>query len=59
VAKKTQPSAPELREAPLSIRIKPSVKLALDKAAEADRRSVSAMAEMLLEEILKAKGFLK
>jgi hypothetical protein len=35
------------------------VKLALDKAAEADRRSVSAMAEMLLEEILKAKGFLK
>ncbi|MGA3342388.1 MAG: hypothetical protein ABSD11_17665 [Methylocella sp.] len=59
MAKKVQPPSPELREAPLSIRIKPSVKLALDKAAEADRRSVSAMAEMLLEEILKAKGFLK
>ncbi len=59
MVKKVQPAAPEPRAAPLSVRIKPSVKLALDKAAKADRRSVSAMTEMLLEEILKAKGFLK
>lgn len=49
----------ERRDAPIAFRIKPSLKRALEAAAEADRRSVSAMVEVLLEESLKAKGFLK
>ena len=52
-------AAKEKRSAPLAFRVRPSLKSAIADAAEADRRSVSAMIEVLLEEILKAKGFLK
>jgi len=49
----------ERRDAPIAFRIKPSLKNALEAAAEADRRSVSAMVEILLEESLKERGYLK
>jgi hypothetical protein len=49
----------ERRDAPIAFRIRPSLKKALAEAAEADRRSVSGMVEVLLEEILKTKGYLK
>ncbi len=52
-------AAKERRNAPIAFRIKPSLKRALQAAAESDRRSVSAMVEVLLEESLKARGFLK
>jgi hypothetical protein len=52
-------AAKERRDVPLAFRIKPSLKRAVESAAEADGRSVSAMVERLLEEILTAKGFLK
>jgi hypothetical protein len=51
--------AKERRDAPIAFRIKRSPKRALEAAAEADHRSVSAMVEILLEESLKEKGFLK
>ena len=49
---------PEVREV-TSIRLVPSVKAALEKAAAADRRSVSSYIEGLILEDLKARGFLK
>jgi hypothetical protein len=48
--------AKERRDASIAFRIKPSLKRAFEAAAEADRRSVSAMVEMLLEEALKARA---
>lgn len=51
--------APEKREAPLSIRIKPSVREAMTKAATAEQRSVSQLAEIILGGWLKEKGFIK
>ena len=55
----TKKAAKEQRSASIAFRIKPSLKKALAAAAEADRRSMSAMVEVLLEEALRAKGFLK
>jgi len=52
-------SAKERRDAPIAVRIKPSLKRALAKAAEADRRTISAMVEMLIEEALQARGYLE
>jgi hypothetical protein len=43
----------------LGVRLKPEVKEALQKAAEADLRSVSSMVEKVLTEWLRDKGFLK
>jgi hypothetical protein len=57
--KKTAVPKKEAREMPMSFRIKPSLKVALEKAAEAERRSVSQMIELELEAAMKAKGFLK
>jgi hypothetical protein len=50
---------PEKRDAPIAFRIKPTLKQALVKAAAADRRSVSGIVEILLEEALKARGYFK
>jgi len=59
VAKKVQPPSPELREAPLSIRIKRSVNVSTSiKQRNADRRSVSARwPKCCSKKSLKAKGF--
>jgi len=56
-----KPSAPkkEPRDTPISFRIKTSLKVALEQAAEADQRSVSQLIAMELEAAMKAKGFLK
>lgn len=53
------PAKAERRDAVLSFLVKPSVKQALAELAATERRSVSVMAEMLLEEALKSKGVLK
>ena len=44
---------------PISIRLLPSTKAALEKAARADERPVTAMAAKILSDWLKANGFLK
>jgi hypothetical protein len=49
----------ETRTAPLGLRLLPSVKAALDKAASADRRPVASMVEKILVDWLKANGYLK
>jgi hypothetical protein len=48
----------ELRTAPLGLRLFPSVKEALTKAAADDSRSVASLVEKILVEWLKAKGYL-
>jgi len=50
--------APELKSAVFMIRMKPSVKAAAEKAAEADNRSLAAYIETLLEGHLREKGYL-
>jgi hypothetical protein len=42
-----------------SIRFDPPVKAAIDKAAKSDKRSISSLVQKVMEEWLKAKGFLK
>jgi hypothetical protein len=49
----------ETRSAPLGLRLTPSLRTALDKAAGDDHRSVASYVEKLLAEHLKAKGYLK
>jgi hypothetical protein len=49
----------ETRSAPLGLRIIPSVKKALEKAAKDNDRSLASYVEKLLVEDLKAKGYLK
>jgi hypothetical protein len=49
----------ELRNAPLGLRITPTLKAALERAAEDDRRSVASMAEIILVEWLEAREYLK
>ena len=44
---------------PVSVRLEPKLKAALEKAAKADRRSTSSMVEKILADYLIAKGFLK
>ena len=58
-AKKVAAPKKELSDAPISFRIRPTLKTALEAAAEADRRSVSQWIVLELEASLKAKGFLK
>jgi predicted HicB family RNase H-like nuclease len=48
----------ELKSASFMIRMRPSVKAAAEKAAEADGRSLAAYIERLLEERLRDDGFL-
>lgn len=47
------------KTATMNMRIDPAVKAALEKAAEMDSRSASAMAETILAEWLKTRGYLK
>jgi hypothetical protein len=48
----------ETRTAPLGLRVTPSVKRALEKAATDDHRPLASYVEKLLTEHLKAKGYL-
>jgi hypothetical protein len=48
----------ERRSSPLGLRITPSLKGALEAAAEDDRRSVASMTEMILENWLRERGYL-
>jgi hypothetical protein len=43
----------------LGIRVQPETKKALEKAAKADMRSVSSLAEKIIVEWLRANGYLK
>jgi hypothetical protein len=47
----------EKRDVPMSFRIKPSLKDAVDEVAETEQRTVSRMVEMLLEERCGSEGF--
>jgi hypothetical protein len=49
----------ELKSAPLGLRITPTLKEALEKAAKADSRSVASMAEVILTQWLEDQGHLK
>ena len=49
----------EIRSAPLGLRILPSMKAALEKAAADDSRTVASMAEKIIADWLKANGYLK
>ncbi len=48
----------ELRTRSLGLRITPSVKQALDKAAADDNHPVASYVEKIIQEHLKAKGYL-
>jgi len=48
----------ERRDAPLGLRITPTLKKALEHAARDDHRSVSSMAERIITEWLESKGYL-
>lgn len=45
--------------APIGFRIDPEIKAALEAAAKADDRSVSALVTIILRDWLNEKGFLK
>ena len=47
-----------VRATSIGIRISEEVKAALEKAAKADRRTISAYVEILITADLEAKGFL-
>ena len=47
------------RTAPLGFRVTEELKAALERAAKNDRRSVSSLCELVLEEWLQANGYLK
>jgi uncharacterized protein (DUF1778 family) len=49
----------EIRAAPLSLKVKPSLKAALAAAAAQDGRTVSQFTERLLERAMREQGFLK
>ena len=51
--------AKETRTVPLGLRITPSLKSAVDKAATAEGRSLASYVEQVLEEHLRKKGYLK
>lgn len=48
----------EKRTAPLGLRVFPSVKAALEKAAEDDQRPMASMAEKIIIGWLKERGYL-
>jgi hypothetical protein len=51
--------ARETRSAPLGLRITPSLRAALEKAAAEDHRPLSSFVEKILIEYLKDKGYLR
>lgn len=48
----------ETRSAPIGLRVYPSLKVALERAAKDDNRSTASMAEIILADYLKDKGYL-
>jgi hypothetical protein len=50
--------APEKRSAPVGLRMFPSMKDALEKAASDDHRTMASMAEKILGDWLREKGYL-
>lgn len=44
---------------PVSFRVSPEIKLAAEKAAKNDHRSLSSLIEKVLAEYLRKKGYLK
>ena len=49
----------ELRTMPLGLRVTPSLKSALERAAKDDRRSMASMAELIITDWLENKGYLE
>ena len=52
-------AAKEIRSAPLGLRITPSLKDALEKAAADDQRAIASMVEKILIEWLRKRGYFK
>ncbi len=48
-----------VRMNPLSFRVEPEVRAAIEKAATDEDRSISSMVERILKEWLREKGYLK
>lgn len=48
-----------MKTTPVSIRLPQEVKIALDRAAKADTRSMSSLAEKVISDYLRKNGFLK
>ena len=48
----------ERRSSPLGLRITPTLKSALEAAADDDRRSVASLAEIILTEWLESRGYI-
>lgn len=48
----------ETRSAPLGLRVPPSIKEALERAAKDDNRSMASMADIILTQWLREKGYL-
>lgn len=59
VKKTSLPPPPEPRTYTLSVKVRHSTAEALTKAAKANSRTKSALAEVVIEQWLKAEGFLK
>jgi hypothetical protein len=53
------PHDKETKSAPVGLRLKPSLKSALENAAADDHRTVASYVEKLLTEHLRRKGYLK
>jgi hypothetical protein len=49
----------EIRSSPLGLRIRPSAKKALEKAAADDHRTVASFVEKVITEWLQERGYLK
>jgi len=43
---------------PIGFRVEPELKVALEKAAQDDRRSLSSLVEIILSDWLREKGYL-
>jgi hypothetical protein len=48
-----------LKTAQVNLRLEPKLKVAAEKAAESDHRSLTSLVEKLLTEYLRERGFLK
>lgn len=54
----TMTDTPEKRTAPVGLRLFPSIKEALERAAADDHRTMASMAEKIISDYLRDKGFL-
>jgi hypothetical protein len=52
------PGPEETRRVTVSVRLLPVIRDALERAAKADRRTVANLAEILIEDGLKARGLI-